>query len=111
MSESPNTPQPFRAAHHPHEGDPVFDLHVGGKMGISSTPLTGKEDLSLAYTPGVALVCEAIAADPAMTQHYTWVPNTVAGRRKRDRKIRIHLVWQANAPLRGNHQTEADRQL
>ena len=78
MSESPNTPQPFRAAHHPHEGDPVFDLHVGGKMGISSTPLTGKEDLSLAYTPGVALVCEAIAADPAMTQHYTWVPNTVA---------------------------------
>ncbi len=78
MSESPNTPQPFRAAHHPHEGDPVFDLHVGGKMGISSTPLTGKEDLSLAYTPGVALVCEAIAADPSMTQHYTWVPNTVA---------------------------------
>ncbi len=47
-------------------------------MGISSTPLTGKEDLSLAYTPGVALVCEAIAADPSMTQHYTWVPNTVA---------------------------------
>ncbi len=78
MSESPNTPQPFRAAHHPHEGDPVFDLHVGGKMGISSTPLTGKEDLSLAYTPGVALVCEAIAAAPSMTQHYTWVPNTVA---------------------------------
>ncbi len=78
MSESPNTPQPFRAAHHPHEGEPVFDLHVGGKMGISSTPLTGKEDLSLAYTPGVALVCEAIAADPSMTQHYTWVPNTVA---------------------------------
>ena len=78
MSESPNTPQPFRADHHPHEGDPVFDLHVGGKMGISSTPLTGKEDLSLAYTPGVALVCEAIAADPSMTQHYTWVPNTVA---------------------------------
>ncbi len=78
MSESPNTPQPFRAAHHPHEGDPIFDLHVGGKMGISSTPLTGKEDLSLAYTPGVALVCEAIAADPSMTQHYTWVPNTVA---------------------------------
>ena len=26
----------------------------------------------------MALVCEAIAADPSMTQHYTWVPNTVA---------------------------------
>ncbi|GAB2627304.1 NADP-dependent malic enzyme [Nocardioides ginkgobilobae] len=78
MSETPNTPKPFRAAHHPHEGDPVFDLHLGGKMEITSAPLTGKEDLSLAYTPGVALVCEAIAADPSMTQHYTWVPNTVA---------------------------------
>ena len=78
MSEQPNTPEPYREPHHPHEGDPVFDLHVGGKMGIAATPLTGKEDLSLAYTPGVALVCEAIAADPTMTQHYTWVPNTVA---------------------------------
>ncbi len=28
--------------------------------------------------PGVALVCEAIAADPTLTRHYTWVPNTVA---------------------------------
>ena len=28
--------------------------------------------------PGVARVCEAIAADPSMTRHYTWVPNTVA---------------------------------
>ncbi len=64
---------------HPHAGDPVFDLHVGGKMQIVSTsPLDGAEDLSLAYTPGVALVCEAIAADPSMTQHYTWVPNVVA---------------------------------
>ncbi|WP_309647547.1 NADP-dependent malic enzyme [Nocardioides sp.] len=64
---------------HPHAGDPVFDLHVGGKMQIVSTaPLDGADDLSLAYTPGVALVCEAIAADPSMTQHYTWVPNVVA---------------------------------
>ncbi|WP_139981314.1 NAD(P)-dependent malic enzyme [Nocardioides litoris] len=45
---------------------------------VSTVPLTGKEELSLAYTPGVALVCEAIAADPGMTQHYTWVPNVVA---------------------------------
>jgi malate dehydrogenase (oxaloacetate-decarboxylating) len=66
-------------ASHPHAGDPVFDLHVGGKMEIlSTTPLTGPEELSLAYTPGVARVCEAIAADPSLTQHYTWVPNTVA---------------------------------
>jgi malate dehydrogenase (oxaloacetate-decarboxylating) len=64
---------------HPLAGDAVFDLHVGGKMQIRSTvDLAGADELSLAYTPGVARVCEAIAADPEMTQHYTWVPNTVA---------------------------------
>lgn len=66
-------------APHPHAGEPVFDLHVGGKMEIVSTvALNGPDELSLAYTPGVAQVCEAIAADPSLTQHYTWVPNTVA---------------------------------
>ena len=44
----------------------------------STVELTDREGLSLAYTPGVARVCEAIAADPEMTQHYTWVPHTVA---------------------------------
>ena len=64
---------------HPFAGDPVFDLHVGGKMESRSTvSLESRDDLSLAYTPGVARVCEAIAADPSMTRHYTWVPNTVA---------------------------------
>ncbi len=64
---------------HPFAGDPVFDLHVGGKTAIVSTvPLTGRDDLSLAYTPGVARVCEAIAENPDLTRHYTWVPNTVA---------------------------------
>ncbi|MFB9312515.1 NAD(P)-dependent malic enzyme [Nocardioides plantarum] len=48
-------------------------------MQIASTvSLAGKDDLSLAYTPGVALVCEAIAADPSLSRHYTWVPNVVA---------------------------------
>jgi malate dehydrogenase (oxaloacetate-decarboxylating) len=64
---------------HPHAGDPVFDLHVGGKMETRSTvALTGRDELSMAYTPGVARVCESIAADPSLTRHYTWVPNTVA---------------------------------
>ncbi|MBF4160888.1 NAD(P)-dependent malic enzyme [Nocardioides acrostichi] len=71
-------PQPYRDPAHPKKGDPVFDLHVGGKMEVTSAPLRGREDLSLAYTPGVALVCSAIAEDPSLTQHYTWVPNTVA---------------------------------
>ncbi|WP_310306718.1 NAD(P)-dependent malic enzyme [Nocardioides marmoribigeumensis] len=44
----------------------------------STVPLEGRDDLSLAYTPGVAEVCEAIAADPALVNDYTWVANTVA---------------------------------
>ncbi|MCW2814559.1 MAG: NAD-dependent malic enzyme [Nocardioides sp.] len=64
---------------HPRAGDPVFDLHHGGKMQtVATVALDGKDDLSMAYTPGVALVCEAIAADPSLTRHYTWVPNVVA---------------------------------
>ena len=59
--------------------DPAFALHEGGKMEIAATvPLAGREDLSLAYTPGVARVCEAIAEDPALLDRYTWVANTVA---------------------------------
>jgi malate dehydrogenase (oxaloacetate-decarboxylating) len=64
---------------HPHAGDPVFDLHVGGKLAtVATAKVDSKEALSLAYTPGVAEVCTAIAEDPSLTQHYTWVPNTVA---------------------------------
>ncbi|MGH1562247.1 NAD(P)-dependent malic enzyme [Mumia sp. DW29H23] len=60
-------------------GDPVFDVHRGGKMEITATaPLRDADDLSLSYTPGVARVCEAIAADPTVADDYTWVPNTVA---------------------------------
>jgi malate dehydrogenase (oxaloacetate-decarboxylating) len=59
--------------------DPVFALHRGGKMAVTSTvPLATREDLSLAYTPGVARVCEAIAADESLVHRYTWVANTVA---------------------------------
>ncbi|GAA4807195.1 NADP-dependent malic enzyme [Nocardioides caeni] len=64
---------------HPRAGEPVFDLHLGGKMAtVATSDVSTKDQLSLAYTPGVAEVCEAIAADPTMSRHYTWVPNTVA---------------------------------
>jgi malate dehydrogenase (oxaloacetate-decarboxylating) len=77
MDAGPVTPEQQHP--HPHSGDPVFDLHVGGKLEtVSTVALAGPDELSLAYTPGVARVCEAIAADPTMSQHYTWVPNTVA---------------------------------
>ncbi|WP_376771152.1 NAD(P)-dependent malic enzyme [Rhizomonospora bruguierae] len=59
--------------------DPVFALHRGGKMAVAATvPLTSREDLSLAYTPGVARVCQAIAAAPALADEYTWAGHTVA---------------------------------
>lgn len=59
--------------------DPIFALHRGGKMAIAATvPLRDANDLSMSYTPGVARVCEAIAADPEMAHDYTWVSNTVA---------------------------------
>jgi len=58
---------------------PAFARHVGGKMAIASTvPLATREDLSLAYTPGVALVCEAIAQRPELVYEYTWVGRAVA---------------------------------
>ncbi|MET0821895.1 MAG: NADP-dependent malic enzyme, partial [Aeromicrobium sp.] len=63
----------------PDPEDPVFALHRGGKMSIAaSVPIRDAHDLSLAYTPGVARVCEAIAADPESAHDYTWVSNTVA---------------------------------
>jgi malate dehydrogenase (oxaloacetate-decarboxylating) len=72
------TPEPTDAAAQ-RAGDPVFDLHLGGKMEVASTvSLAGPDDLSLAYTPGVARVCEAIAAEPGLVDDYTWVSNTVA---------------------------------
>jgi malate dehydrogenase (oxaloacetate-decarboxylating) len=57
----------------------LFELHHGGKLAVAATvPLDSREDLALAYTPGVATVCEAIAADAALLDAYTWVPHVVA---------------------------------
>ena len=51
----------------------------GGKLEvISKVPLKNKSDLSLAYTPGVAGVCEAIAENPKLAKVYTIKKNTVA---------------------------------
>jgi len=59
--------------------DPVFALHVGGKMEtIPTVPLRDRDDLSMAYTPGVARVCSAIEADPDLVHELTWKRNVVA---------------------------------
>jgi malate dehydrogenase (oxaloacetate-decarboxylating) len=69
--DSPNTTT--------RDSDPAFALHRGGKLEIRSTvPVRDNDDLSLAYTPGVARVCMAIAEEPELVNDYTWVSNVVA---------------------------------
>ncbi|MFF0460039.1 NAD(P)-dependent malic enzyme [Streptomyces mexicanus] len=59
--------------------DPAFALHRGGKMAVQATvPVRDKDDLSLAYTPGVARVCTAIAEQPDLVHDYTWKSSVVA---------------------------------
>jgi malate dehydrogenase (oxaloacetate-decarboxylating) len=61
------------------ENDAVFVMHRGGKMAIESTvDLETADDLSAAYTPGVARVCTAIADDPSLFAEYTWAARAVA---------------------------------
>jgi malate dehydrogenase (oxaloacetate-decarboxylating) len=59
--------------------DRTFMLHVGGKIEVHSKhPLRTRDDLSMAYTPGVARVCRAIHEDPDKAFQYTIKRNTVA---------------------------------
>jgi len=59
--------------------DPVFAMHRGGKISVRPTvDVTDRHALAMAYTPGVARICTAIAEAPALAAEYTWVSNTVA---------------------------------
>ncbi|HEX2513764.1 MAG TPA: ACT domain-containing protein, partial [Chloroflexota bacterium] len=59
--------------------DRTFLLHLGGKIEVTSkAPLKTRDDLSMAYTPGVARVCRAIAEDPGRAFNLTIKRNTVA---------------------------------
>ncbi len=59
--------------------DRTFLLHLGGKLEVQSkVPLKTRDDLSRAYTPGVARICQAIAKDPADARRLTIKRNTVA---------------------------------
>ena len=59
--------------------DRTFLLHVGGKIEQSNKhPIHTRDDLSMAYTPGVARVCQAIHDDPSKAFQYTIKRNTVA---------------------------------
>ena len=59
--------------------DRTFLIHVGGKIELhNKSPLRTRDDLSMAYTPGVARVCSAIQADPDKAFQFTIKRNTVA---------------------------------
>ncbi|WP_232078826.1 NAD(P)-dependent malic enzyme [Mycobacterium florentinum] len=59
--------------------DEIFDAHVGGKLSVGmKSPLDTQRALSIAYTPGVAQVSRAIAADHTLADRYTWANRLVA---------------------------------
>ena len=54
-------------------------MHRGGKIGVRPTvDVPDRAALAMAYTPGVARVCSAIADQPELAGEYTWTGNTVA---------------------------------
>jgi malate dehydrogenase (oxaloacetate-decarboxylating) len=62
-----------------HVSDRTFLLHLGGKIEMApKVPLRTRDDLSMAYTPGVARVCTAIAEDVSKVWNLTIKQNTVA---------------------------------
>ena len=59
--------------------DEIFSAHAGGKLATGLTaPLRDDHDLSVSYTPGVAEVSRAIAADGGLAARYTWAHRLVA---------------------------------
>src|SRR5262252_5338274 len=62
-----------------HQSDRTFLMHLGGKIEVNSrAPIRNRDDLSMAYTPGVARVCMAIYDEPQDVFNLTIKKNTVA---------------------------------
>ncbi len=65
--------------HVQHVSDRTFLMHLGGKLEVNSKfVIRNRDDLSRAYTPGVARVCMAIAEDPSAARNLTIKRNTIA---------------------------------
>lgn len=61
------------------DDEEIFKAHEGGKLSVElKSPLDTQRALSIAYTPGVAQVSRAIAADATLAQRYTWANRLVA---------------------------------
>ena len=62
-----------------HISDRTFLMHLGGKLEVKSkVPIRNRDDLSMAYTPGVARICMAIHQNPRDAYNLTIKKNTVA---------------------------------
>jgi malate dehydrogenase (oxaloacetate-decarboxylating) len=62
-----------------HASDRTFLMHLGGKIEVvPKVPLKTRDDLSMAYTPGVARICQAIADDPSKVWKLTTKQHMVA---------------------------------
>jgi malate dehydrogenase (oxaloacetate-decarboxylating) len=62
-----------------HVSDRTYLMHLGGKIQVTGkVPLKTRDDLSMAYTPGVARVSSAIADDPELVWNLTVKKNAVA---------------------------------
>ncbi|WP_070377738.1 NAD(P)-dependent malic enzyme [Rhodococcus sp. WMMA185] len=69
----PTTPQKVELT-----DEEIFAGHVGGKLSVQTTAaLDSQRALSIAYTPGVAQVSRAIAADETLANRYTWTNRLV----------------------------------
>jgi malate dehydrogenase (oxaloacetate-decarboxylating) len=61
------------------EDEEIFEAHIAGKLSVQlRSPLDTQRALSIAYTPGVAQVSRAIAADQTLAARYTWANRLVA---------------------------------
>ncbi|MGF6883323.1 malate dehydrogenase (oxaloacetate-decarboxylating) [Nocardia sp. GAS34] len=75
VTDAPNATSSLSEITH----DEIFAGHLGGKLSVElSAPLESQRDLSIAYTPGVAQVSRAIAADGELAKRYTWTDRLVA---------------------------------
>lgn len=73
MPEKPDNPQIIVT------DEEIFEAHVAGKLSVElKAPLDTQRALSIAYTPGVAQVSRAIAADQTLAARYTWANRLVA---------------------------------
>ena len=73
VSDKPENPQVVIT------DEEIFEAHVAGKLSVElKSPLDTRRALSIAYTPGVAQVSRAIAADHTLAARYTWANRLVA---------------------------------